>query len=148
MESAPETRVLMLTVSDEEDAIVEAVAAGAAGYLQKATGTERLLSALQDVLKGEIRLPVGVVRRTFTALHASAGGDAALAGGADAERAGDTRLLPPLECPIAQIVEARCVKSVTIRNSIYGIQEKLGIDSMQELVLWSARNGLLDDDTT
>ena len=44
MESAPETRVVMLTASTEVDAIVEAVAAGATGYLQKETDRERLLS--------------------------------------------------------------------------------------------------------
>ena len=73
MESAPETRVLMLTASTEEDAVVEAVAAGATGYLQKETGREQLLSAVRTVALGELRLPADVVRRTFEAIRG--GGD-------------------------------------------------------------------------
>ena len=34
---------------------------------------------------------------------------------------------------------------MTIRNAIYGIQNKLGVESKQELVVWAVRNGLLDD---
>ena len=45
----------------------------------------------------------------------------------------------------ARIAEQRGIKPVTVRNAIYVIQEKLGVTSMQGLVLWTARNGLLDD---
>ena len=50
MESAPETRVVMLTASSEERAVVDAVAAGATGYLQKETDRERLLSTVRSVV--------------------------------------------------------------------------------------------------
>ena len=33
----------------------------------------------------------------------------------------------------------------TIRNAIYGIQDKLKIETKQELVVWAVRNGLLDE---
>ena len=36
-------------------------------------------------------------------------------------------------------------RPVTIRNAIYGIQNKLGIETKQGLVVWAVRNGLLDD---
>ena len=75
MESAPETRVVMLTASAEVDAIVEAVAAGATGYLQKETDRERLLSTVRDAVSGELRVPVEVVRRAFEEIRA--GGRAA-----------------------------------------------------------------------
>ena len=45
----------------------------------------------------------------------------------------------------ARIAEQRGIRPVTVRNAIYGIQQKLGVTSMQGLVLWAARNGLLDD---
>ena len=39
----PETRVLMLTASNEKEAVVRSIAAGATGYLQKYSGKEQLL---------------------------------------------------------------------------------------------------------
>ncbi len=66
---APETRVLMLTASTAEDAIVEAVAAGATGYLQKDTDREQLLSVVRNVALGNLRLPSEMVRRAFAAMQ-------------------------------------------------------------------------------
>ena len=54
MELLPDTKVLMLTASTEEDAVVEAVAAGATGYLQKYSGPEELADALRDVAAGPV----------------------------------------------------------------------------------------------
>ena len=45
----------------------------------------------------------------------------------------------------AQIAEARGNSAVTVRNTLYRMQDKLGIESKQELVIWAVRNGLLDD---
>ena len=45
----------------------------------------------------------------------------------------------------AEIADNRGNKWVTIRNAIYGIQNKLGIGTKRELVVWAVRNGLLDD---
>ena len=145
MESAPETRVLMLTASTEEDAVVEAVAAGATGYLQKETDREQLLSAVRDVARGDLRLPTEIVRRTFKALLDGTGtGDAAAEAG-----------LTPREREIlvsfaqgmsyARIAEARGIKPVTVRNAIYGVQQKLKVKTMQGLVLWCVRNGMVGD---
>ena len=143
MESAPETRVVMLTASTEEDAVVEAVAAGAAGYLQKVSGMERLLATVRDVAAGELRVPAEVVRRVFAGIRRGA-----------QEEPGPGGLTPrdleilALFCrglSYARIAEARGVRPVTVRNAIYGIQGKLGFGSKQEVVVWAVRNGLLDD---
>ena len=144
MEAAPETRVVMLTASTEEDAVVQAVAAGATGYLQKETNRDALLSALRGVASGELHLPIAVVRRVFGGIRDAEAGDAA-------EGAGLTRREREILVSFARgmsyarIAEERGIKPVTVRNAVYGIQEKLGVKSMQELVLWAVRNGLLDD---
>ncbi len=49
---SPETRVVMLTVFDENDMIFQAICAGASGYLLKSESTEKIVSALQEVLNG------------------------------------------------------------------------------------------------
>ena len=143
MESAPETRVVMLTASTEVDAIVEAVAAGATGYLQKETDRERLLSTVRDAVSGELRVPVEVVRRAFEEIRGGGRAGDAAAGLTQRER--EILVSVSRGMSYARIAEAMGIKPVTVRNAIYGIQQKLGVGSMQELVLWSVRNGLLGD---
>ena len=143
MESAPDTRVLMLTASTAEDAIIEAAAAGAHGYLQKETDREQLLSALRNVTRGDFCFPPEVVRRAFAMIRGSVTtGDAAAAAGLT-QREREILVSFARGMSYSQIANARGIKPVTARNAIYGIQEKLDVRTMQGLVLWSVRNGLL-----
>lgn len=143
MESAPETRVVMLTASTEEQAVVEAVAAGATGYLLKEAGLERLLSAVRGVLSGELSVPAEVVRRVFEGIRDREQEDAAAAAGLT-QREREILIAFARGMSYAAIAEVRGVKPVTVRNAVYGIRAKLEARSMQELVLWTARNGLLE----
>ncbi len=52
----PETRIVMLTVSDDERDLIEAIARGAAGYLTKDIGPEALLRALRGTQDGELAM--------------------------------------------------------------------------------------------
>ena len=145
MESSSEVRVVMLTASNAEDAVVESVAAGASGYLLKETDMEQLLSALRSAAVGDFRLPPEMVRRAFTAIRGdgSAGDAAAAAGLTEREREILVQFARGLT--YAQIAEARGIRPVTVRNAIYRIQEKLGLEKVQGLVFWAVRNGLLDN---
>ena len=143
MEFAPETRVVILTASTEEDAVIEAVAAGATGYLQKVSGMDRLLDTVREVAAGELRVPAEVVTRVFAGIRRGAQEEP---GPGDLTRR--EREILALFCrgmSYARIAEAREVKPVTIRNAVHGIQRKLGFGSKQEIVVWAVRNGLLDD---
>ncbi len=143
MESAPDTRVVMLTASTEEDAVIEAVAAGATGYLQKLSGMDRLVDTLKLVAAGEMPVPPDVVRRVFARIRRVA----------KAEEEQDELTEREKEMLVSfcrgmsynAIAEARGVKPVTIRNALYSIQSKLGLGTKQEIVVWAVRNGLLDD---
>ena len=142
MESLPDTKVIMLTASTEANAVIEAVAAGATGYLQKVAGMDQVLGMMKGAAAGEGRLPTEVVRRVFARIRSRA--KSKEEGRPDPEGEGDTCVVLPGMSYVA-IAEAREVKVVTIRNAIYTIQVKLGVASKQEIVVWAVRNGLLDD---
>ena len=145
MELLPDTRVLMLTVSTEEDAVVEAVAAGATGYLQKHSGPEELAEAVRDVAQGRLRMPDRSIRRVFALVRGQREltSNRVLAG----MTVRDREILKTFASGMsyAQIADARGNKTVSVRNAVYRIQDKVGVHSKQELVVWAVKNGLLDD---
>ena len=145
MVSAPETRVVMLTASTEEGAVIEAIAAGATGYLQKETGLDRLLSTVRDVARGELRVPPAVVTRVFAAIRDGAMmGDGAV-GAALTQREREILISFANGISYTRMAEARGIKPVSVRNAIYRIQSKLKVETLQGLVLWAVKNGLLDE---
>ena len=142
MDAAPDIRVIMLTASTEEDAVIEAVAAGATGYLQKVSGMDRLLDTIRQVAAGELRLPADVVRRVFEGIRR--GAEPEDESGPLTQREREILALFCRGLSYARIAEIREVRPVTIRNAIYAIQGKLEMGSKQEIVVWAVQNGLLD----
>ena len=141
MESLPETRVIMLTASTEANAVIEAVAAGAVGYIQKVAGMDQVLGMMKSAAEGQGRLPTEVVRRAFAGIRSGAKSrDLKLT-----QREKEILVSFCRGMSYVAIAAERGVKVVTIRNAIYTIQVKLGVDSKQEVVVWAAQNGLLDD---
>ncbi len=144
-EALPDTRVLILTAATEEDAVIEAIAAGAAGYLQKYSGKEELLRTVRGVAGGEYRIPTDAIRRVFAEIRASTQRKKKSDLGGLTQREREILALFAQGLSYARIAEVRGNQPVTIRNAIYGIQDKLGVATKQELVVWAVRNGLLDE---
>lgn len=61
----PETRIVMLTVSRDDDDLFDALRAGAGGYLLKDIERAKLPAALRSVLDGEAQLPASLVARVL-----------------------------------------------------------------------------------
>ena len=145
MEALPHTKVLMLTASTEEDAVVEAVAAGASGYLQKDVGPDLLADAVRDMAQGRMRIPDRSIRRIFSLIRGRRDLTARWLLNRLTDREKDILKMFASGNSYAQIAEARGNKTTSIRNAIYRIQEKLMVNSIQELVVCAVRNGLLDE---
>jgi DNA-binding NarL/FixJ family response regulator len=65
----PQTRVLMLTVSDDDDDLFAALRAGASGYLLKDTDADRLADLVAAVAEGESVLSPALVARVLDAFR-------------------------------------------------------------------------------
>ena len=144
-ELLPGTRVLMLTASNEQDAIVRAIAAGATGYLQKYSGKEQLLTTLREVALGEFRIPGDAARRLARAVRSSSSDASSELLGTLTDREKEILKLFAEGLTYQEIGEIRNNSGLTVRNAVSGLQRKLGFRTRQQMVLWAVRAGLVDD---
>ena len=145
MDALPQTRVLVLTASTADDAVIHSLAAGATGYLQKFSGRDDLLAAVRDAAEGRSRMPVEMVKRALQSAR-----DVPVRSGhtpADAlsARERDVLKLFARGNSYAQVAEVIGNSPITVRNTIYRIEQKLGVKTKQEIVVWAVRHGLLDE---
>ncbi len=141
----PDTRVMMLTAAGEEDAVIDAVAAGATGYLQKYARPEEFVNALLKVAEGTLQVPDAAVKRVFAMLRGQEQWIAIRPIERLTEIERETLTQFTRGSSYREIAKARGNSVVTVRNTLYRIQDKLGIETKQELVVWAVRNGLLND---
>ena len=146
VELLPGTRVLMLTVSTNDDTVIAAVVAGATGYVVKDGSLADLLEAVRDVAMGRVRIPLPALRRACALAY----GQSEPADGQKpdvlTEREREVLTMFASGYSYADIAGVKCNSPSTVRNVLYRIQGKLAVGSRQGLVVWAVRNGLLDDE--
>ena len=145
MQRLPDTQVLILTSSTADDAIIEAAAAGAAGYLQKYSGRDDLLTAVREVAEGRSRIPFDIARRAFNAIRRAPPDSKNDKAAKLTIREREIVKLFSRGNSYRQIAEVVGNTPLTVRNAVYRIQDKIGVGSKQEMVVWAVRHGLLDD---
>ncbi|HEY2221316.1 response regulator transcription factor [Actinomycetospora sp.] len=144
---APEVRVLILTTYADDDAVLPALRAGAAGYLTKDTTGEALLAAIRTVAAGGSVLDAAVQRR----LVDLAGSPAAptsrpapepeLPEGLTAREVDVLRLVAQ-GLSNQQTASRLVVSEATVKTHVNHLISKLGVDSRPALVAWAWRNGV------
>ena len=139
----PDARIIILTVSEDEGDLFEAVKAGAQGYILKNMSPETLFEALEAVGRGEAPLSpyMGVkLLEEFKRLSES--------------RTADTSpLLSPREREILQLVSrgasnkeiatALNIASGTVKNHIHNTLDKLHAQNRAQAVAQALREGLI-----
>jgi two-component system NarL family response regulator len=146
-ELLPSARILMLTVSDEEEDLYEAVKAGAAGYLLKESSIEEVATAIRSVVAGQSMLSPSVAAK----LLAEFGN---LARQAAEQRKGIAPRLTERELDVLRLVahgysnrevaNRLFISENTVRNHMRNILEKLHLRSRMEAVLYAVRQNLVE----
>jgi DNA-binding NarL/FixJ family response regulator len=145
----PETAVIMLTSYNDEDAVIAAILAGAAGYLLKGTNPARLIEAVDAVARGESLLDATAtqvaltwLRRLATPAPAPAGSDVAppadqLTSLSEQER----RILPLIAAGKTnrQIAGILFLSESTVKTYVSNILQKLHVASRAQAAAYIAR---------
>lgn len=141
-EMLPATRVLILTVHEDETLLREALKAGASGYIIKRAVESELISAIHAVSRGEIYVHPAMTKWLLKGPAPAA------------PKRRDPATLTPREIEVlrlivqghtnSQIAEVLTLSVRTIESHRANLMGKLGLQSRVELVRYAVKNKLLD----
>jgi DNA-binding NarL/FixJ family response regulator len=130
----PDLKVLMLSMHDESLYAMRALKAGAQGYIMKAAATEKVITAVRQILSGELYLSEEMSRRAMATLV----GRKKEAGGSPLEDLSDRELevftLIGEGLTTRQIADKLHLSVKTIETHRAHIKEKLNLKNSTELV--------------
>jgi DNA-binding NarL/FixJ family response regulator len=143
----PQTAVVVLTVFEERATIVEAICAGADGYLLKRTSAAELLKQLRAIADGGAPISAGVAR-TVLELVRRLGPDSRADPEATARFELTERELDVLRCLVQGMSYKRTARQLdisldTVRSHIRSVYSKLQVHSVAEAVSRALREGIV-----
>jgi DNA-binding NarL/FixJ family response regulator len=133
---APRARILMFSVHDEPIFPTRAFAAGALGYVTKASAPEVLVDAVRIVARGDQYLSPDIAQ-TLALQRIQGNGMAALS-----TREFEIARLLALGEPVREIAAKLCLSAKTIANHQSAIRQKLGAQNAAQLARIVADSGL------
>jgi DNA-binding NarL/FixJ family response regulator len=141
----PTTKIVMLTVSDEQEDLFEAIKAGASGYLLKEVDPGEIANAVREIHAGHSLLSPAVASMLVSEF-------AALSKRADAKALRPNLTARELEVlrlaadglTNRQIGRRLGISENTVKNHIRNVLEKLHLHTRMEAVLYAVREQLID----
>jgi DNA-binding NarL/FixJ family response regulator len=141
---APLTRVVVLTISDQDDDVMDAIVAGACGYLVKDSSIEELMRGINAAAIGESLISPPIASKVLQRMRA-----VTLDQGAETIRAElSDRELDVLRLIAngkdnSEIAEALHISPKTVKNHISNILMKLQIENRIQAAVYAVRSGIV-----
>jgi DNA-binding NarL/FixJ family response regulator len=146
LSALPDTKIVFLTVHDDDERLFAAIAAGAVGYLLKSVRSADLLSLLRSVAHGDVALSPTIGRRIlekFSHLPTLRPVEQ-LTTEALTEREVEVLRLIVQGYTNRQIANALSLSVRTVEYHRANLTSKLGVHSRVDLVRYATKHGLLD----
>jgi len=146
-EAVPSAKIIMLTISDEELDLYEAIKAGATGYLLKEISIEEVASAIRAVQNGQSLISPSMASKLLTEF-------AIMVKRGDEKEQVPTPRLTDREMEVLRLVarglnnrdiaKELFISENTVKNHVRNILEKLQLHSRMEAVVYAVREKLLE----
>jgi DNA-binding NarL/FixJ family response regulator len=133
---APGVRVVVLTSFSDRDRILDALEAGAVGYLLKDTDHDELLDALRIAHRGDSPLAPRAATAVLSRLRTSAP--------SLTDREEQVLRLIGAGLPNKRIAVRLGITEQTVKSHITRIFERIGVRDRTNAALWAQRHGLTD----
>jgi DNA-binding NarL/FixJ family response regulator len=156
---SPDIQVVMLTVSEEEERIFQALRNGATGYMLKKSGPDELVEGVRLVCKGGSPMSPAIARKVLQHFHTNQSNIIGatqqitphLLKTAEAEESLVTGLTPREQEILEALVDGLSYKMIaakhfistdTVKNHIQGIYRKLHVNSKGEAISLALKKGI------
>jgi DNA-binding NarL/FixJ family response regulator len=149
----PAMEILIFTIFDEEERVLEAVQAGASGYLLKGTPAERIIEAIREVRAGGTVIQPSLARRLLRHFRVGEGPATNREPEPEPEPELEGKKLSARETEILQLIAKGVSNSeaaqllglskATIRTHLEHIYRKLEVTNRVEAVTEGLRKGLI-----
>ena len=146
-ETLPTTKIIMLTVSDEEADLYEAIKAGATGYLLKEISIEEVADAVRAVTQGQTLISPSMASKLiveFTNMAKRATDRQQVPAPRLTDRELDVLRLVAQGITNREIAGQLYIAENTVKNHVRNILEKLHLHSRMEAVLYAVREKLFE----